>query len=68
LVISDQLMPEMTGVELVARVKNARPTLPIMLLSGVNEIPAGAELADDFLSKLEGPETMIQRARTLLKS
>jgi CheY-like chemotaxis protein len=66
LVVSDHLMPEMTGAQLAAHVKRMHPTMPFMLLSGVNDLPDGAELADEFLSKLEGPETMIDRARLLL--
>jgi CheY-like chemotaxis protein len=67
LVISDHLMPEMTGAELASQVKRTHPTLPFMLLSGVNEIPDGADMADEFLSKLEGPEAMINRVRVLIK-
>jgi CheY-like chemotaxis protein len=66
LVVSDHLMPEMTGTQLAAHVKRIHPTIPFMLLSGVNDLPDGAELADEFLSKLEGPETMIGRIRLLL--
>ncbi|MFZ0313330.1 MAG: response regulator [Candidatus Korobacteraceae bacterium] len=66
LVVSDRLMPEMTGAQLAAHVKRTHPTIPFMLLSGVNDLPDGAELADEFLSKLEGPETMIGRIRLLL--
>ena len=54
-------MPEMTGAQLAAHVKQMHQTMPFMLLSGVNDLPYGAELADEFLSKLEGPETMIDR-------
>ena len=67
LVVSDHLMPEMTGAQLVARVKQLRPDLPFMLLSGVNDLPPGAELADLFLSKLEGPERMTEAVRSLLE-
>lgn len=66
LIISDHLMPEMTGAELATKVKRLRPTLPFILLSGVNDLPAGAEAADVFLSKLEGPEAMIEQIRKLL--
>lgn len=68
LVVSDHLMPEMTGAQLAVHVKRMHPAMPFMLLSGVNELPDGAELADEFLSKLEGPETMIGRVRLLLAS
>jgi DNA-binding NtrC family response regulator len=66
LVISDHLMPQMTGAQLAAEVKQMHPTMPFLLLSGVNDLPDGAELADEFLSKLEGPEKMISRVRLLL--
>jgi CheY-like chemotaxis protein len=66
LVVSDHLMPEMTGAQLALHVKQMHPKMPFMLLSGVNDLPDGAELADEFLSKLEGPETMIDHARLLL--
>jgi CheY-like chemotaxis protein len=68
LVISDHLMPEMTGAQLVSLAKAAHPNLPFLMVSGVNNIPEGAELADGFLSKLEGPEAMIERVRSLLRS
>jgi CheY-like chemotaxis protein len=66
LVISDYLMPEMTGTQLAAQVKQIHPSIPFMLLSGVNDLPDGAELTDYFLSKLEGPETMIGHVQLLL--
>ncbi len=66
LILSDHLMPEMTGAELAAQVKRLHPEIPFVLLSGVNDLPKGAELADEFLSKLEGPEAMIERIRSLL--
>ena len=66
LVISDHLMPEMTGAQLAAHVKRMHPKMPFMILSGVNDLPEGAEVADEFLSKLEGPEAMIDRIRLLL--
>ena len=68
LVVSDHLMPEMTGAQLAVHVKQMHPTMPFMLLSGVNDLPDGAELADEFLSKLEGPEAMIGRVRILLSN
>ena len=68
LIIADHLMPGMTGAELLAQVKQIHPTVPFLLLSGVNDLPAGAELADGFLSKVEGPEAMIATIRRLLKA
>ena len=37
LVISDMVMPEMSGLELRHRVKAIRPTLPVLLMSGYSE-------------------------------
>ena len=60
LVLSDLMMPGMTGVELTKSVKAVRPTMPVILISGVNEIPADASYADRFISKVGGPELLFQ--------
>ncbi len=53
LVITDQAMPNMTGVELARTIKSKRPDLPVILASGYAEIPEGAE---EFISaRLEKP-------------
>lgn len=46
MVISDQLMPGMTGVQLAREIAASRPYLPIMLVSGYSD------LADDPMMKL----------------
>lgn len=66
LVLSDHLMPGMTGVELAQRVKARNPGMPVVLISGVNDIPQGAASADAFLSKVEGPDSMCQRIAAIL--
>ena len=58
LVLSDHLMPGMTGAELAQHLKAKNPKLPVILISGVNDIPAGANVADAFLSKVEGPDAL----------
>ena len=60
LVLSDQMMPGMTGTELTKSVKAKRPTMPVILISGVNEIPADSGYADRFISKVGGPELLFQ--------
>lgn len=42
LLITDQAMPGMTGTELIARVREQRPELPIILATGYGETPAEA--------------------------
>jgi CheY-like chemotaxis protein len=66
LVLSDQLMPGGTGTELAKAIKSTRPHLPVVLISGVNEIPADAAHADLFLSKVEGPLSMCKKIADIL--
>jgi DNA-binding NtrC family response regulator len=67
LVVTDQLMPQVPGTELAKMVKSASPGVPVVILSGVNDIPSGAEYADLFVSKLEGPTALCERVKTLLE-
>ena len=60
LVLSDQMMPGMTGTELTKSVKSLRPTMPVILISGVNEVPSDARHADRFISKAGGPELLFK--------
>jgi len=39
LVISDQSMPGMTGIELATQIRGFRPDLPILLATGYGELP-----------------------------
>jgi CheY-like chemotaxis protein len=60
LVLSDQMMPGMTGTELTKSVKAMQPAMPVILISGVNEIPEDASYADRFISKVGGPELLFK--------
>jgi CheY-like chemotaxis protein len=55
LVVSDQRMPECTGLELLARIRTVAPTLPVILVSGYGLEGMEAELGKDahlrFFSK-----------------
>jgi CheY-like chemotaxis protein len=66
LVLSDHLMPGQSGVELTRLIKSQNPALPVLLLSGVNEMPPGAEAADGFLSKVEGPDRLREEIVAIL--
>jgi CheY-like chemotaxis protein len=68
LVLSDVLMPQVLGTELARLIKQDRPEMPVVLVSGVNEIPSEASYADMFISKLEGPVAMCEKIRKLLNS
>ncbi|WP_170005696.1 PAS domain S-box protein [Pseudopontixanthobacter vadosimaris] len=53
LVITDQAMPNMTGVELAREIHRLRPDLPVVLASGYAELPEGAK--DEMVARLEKP-------------
>ena len=53
LVITDQAMPNMTGVELAREVHPLKPKLPVVLASGYAELPEGAK--DEIVARLEKP-------------
>jgi CheY-like chemotaxis protein len=67
LVLTDLLMPGLSGTELARQIKQRKPGLPIVLLSGVNEIPEDAESADMFLSKVEGPVVLCEKISEMLR-
>jgi CheY-like chemotaxis protein len=58
LVLSDQMMPGMVGTELARQIKAATPNQPVVIISGVNELPTDIAFADSFISKVEGPEAL----------
>ena len=66
LVLSDHLMPGLTGAELARQIKAQMPELPVILISAVNEIPADAANADLFMSKLDGPIAMCENIAAML--
>jgi CheY-like chemotaxis protein len=67
LVLSDQMMPGMTGTELTRSIKASRSAMPVILISGVNEIPPDAIYADRFVSKIGGPELLFRSIAEVLQ-
>lgn len=67
LVLTDLLMPGLSGMDLARETKQRHPHLPIVLYSGVNEVPADATFADLFISKVEGPTAMCEKVSEVLK-
>lgn len=66
IVLTDQMMPVMVGTELTKIVRALRPQLPIIIVSGMNEIPDDAIFADRFVSKVEGPEALFRNITEIL--
>jgi PAS domain S-box-containing protein len=51
LVISDQAMPGMTGVQLLTAIRERRPELPVILATGFAELPSGTDSSVRRLAK-----------------
>src|SRR5262249_50954657 len=51
LVITDQAMPQMSGAQLIAAIKDRWPDLPVILATGYAELPPGADRNWEKLSK-----------------
>jgi CheY-like chemotaxis protein len=66
IVLTDQMMPGVVGTELAKKLRASRPSLPIIIVSGVNEIPDDAAFADRFVSKVEGPEALFRSITEVL--
>jgi two-component system response regulator CpxR len=67
LILSDLLMPQMDGNELIRRAKQLHPGLPSMIVSGTVNAFDRALHADVFLPKgASSPAEMIERIRILV--
>jgi PAS domain S-box-containing protein len=58
ILLTDQAMPAMTGIQLISAVKTRRPRLPVILATGYAELPQGAVAAS--IGRLSKP--FLQRA------
>jgi PAS domain S-box-containing protein len=66
LLVTDNSMPKMTGMELAQRVLHARPALPVLLISGLADVADRGELhAAGITSVLAKPHTMDQLRETI---
>ncbi|HME31352.1 MAG TPA: response regulator [Terriglobales bacterium] len=69
LVITDHLLPDLTGTELVAVLKRLKPEVPVVLLTGLIDPPPGSERADLLLTKgMTPPEFLAEIAQLLSKA
>jgi len=66
LVISDNRLPDLSGIEITAEMKRLLPEVPIMMLSGLPEPPPGAQ-ADVFITKGISTEAFLAAVANLLK-
>jgi CheY-like chemotaxis protein len=67
LLVTDVVMPGQTGRELAAALRKARPSLPVVFMSGYSDIAGdGHDPADPFLAKPFAPEDLRRAARQAL--
>jgi CheY-like chemotaxis protein len=66
LILADYVMPGISGAELAVTAKTRDPDVPVILISGINEVPADSAEADLFISKTEGPAKLIEAIEALL--
>jgi CheY-like chemotaxis protein len=68
LLLTDYLMPEMNGVELIKKMREHHTTIPCFLYSGLSDLSADElSIADKFFSKLEGIETVMAEIKKTLE-
>ncbi len=71
MLITDQTMPGMTGVELVKAIRKIRPEIPVILNSGFSDhidASAAAELDITYMEKPLRAKTLIQTIGELIQS
>jgi PAS domain S-box-containing protein len=66
LMVTDHVMPGMTGIELAAASRKVRPQLPILLATGYAELPEGAQLDLPRLAKPYHQDQLRDRLDQLL--
>ena len=67
LVILDYKLPEMNGDVLAGRMKDLRPSVPILMFSGYVDLPRAALAhVNRCLTKGEGPQLLLQAVAELM--
>jgi PAS domain S-box-containing protein len=66
LMLTDHVMPGMTGIELAAAARQVRPSLPILLATGYAELPEGMQLDLPRLAKPYHQDQLRDRLNQLL--
>ena len=72
LIISDQTMPKMTGVELIERLRVLNPALPVILFTGFSDAVSQAQVDgwgnSAYMTKPLDPPHLIATVRALVGS
>jgi PAS domain S-box-containing protein len=67
LMITDQAMPKMTGVQLIEAVARDWPALPVILATGYAEIPGGTDVKAPKLAKPFSEKQLAQALTTVMR-
>ncbi|MGL4861143.1 MAG: response regulator transcription factor [Enterobacteriaceae bacterium] len=71
LVLLDLMLPDIHGLALLQQIRDTRPTLPVMMLTGLNaesDIVVGLEMgADDYIAKPFLPRVVVARVKAVLR-
>lgn len=65
LLVTDQAMPNMTGVDLISAIDEMRPGVAVVIASGYGE---GIETEDRFVLRLGKPFNQAQLARAVVNA
>jgi CheY-like chemotaxis protein len=65
MLLSDMVMPGMSGIELAEAVRSRRPSLPVLPISGYAAVPSGHAPLPDGVSLLRKPFTTVALMRAL---
>jgi two-component system, OmpR family, response regulator CpxR len=66
LVVADHFLSVKTGTEIAREMKELKPGVPILIVSGADEAPSGVEFVDGFLPKAEAPNVLLDAMVRLL--
>jgi DNA-binding response OmpR family regulator len=66
LVVTDYLLPGENGVEMAQKMKQRKPRMPIMLLSGSPDRPDSVDVIDDYLVKGTPVPVFLQHVEALI--
>ncbi|WGR95998.1 response regulator [Bradyrhizobium sp. ISRA435] len=66
LMMTDHMMPGMTGIELAAAAREVRPALPVLLATGYAELPEGIQVDLPRLAKPYDQDQLRERLDQVL--
>lgn len=67
--IIDYQMPDMNGAQLSMEMKRCRPDVPVMILSGLPQLPEGAKASyDQFMCKTDPTFKLVKEVQRLVAS